>query len=225
MSRAFCIPGIVLLFVALALSFIVSISLPFLPALDIARTTFDTGKGADGVGEVRFGIWSHCEYDADSGARTCAKEGHGYSVTLRSPTDADSSVTIGSSWTRGLAIHPVATAAIFVAFLLSFSTHITVTLISSLISFLAALLTLIAFAVDIALFVYVKKKMHDLGVGERTRTGAGFWITFVTFILLLLAGCTVCFGRRRDRMAGATSTYPATGEKRRPFWKRFGRRA
>lgn len=36
---------------------------------------------------------------------------------------------------------------------------------------------------------------------------AGFWLTFVSFILLLLAGCTVCFGRRRDRMSGATS-YP-----------------
>lgn len=34
---------------------------------------------------------------------------------------------------------------------------------------------------------------------------AGFWLTFVSFILLCLAGCTVCFGRRRARTEGATT--------------------
>ena len=34
---------------------------------------------------------------------------------------------------------------------------------------------------------------------------AAFWLTFVSFLLLALAGCTVCFGRRRDRLDGATS--------------------
>lgn len=39
----------------------------------------------------------------------------------------------------------------------------------------------------------------------------GFWLTFVSFLLLCLAGCTVCFGRRRDRMSGAT-TYPVASK-------------
>ncbi len=33
----------------------------------------------------------------------------------------------------------------------------------------------------------------------------GFWLTFVSFLLLCFAGCTVCFGRRRDRLDGATT--------------------
>lgn len=41
---------------------------------------------------------------------------------------------------------------------------------------------------------------------------SGFWITLVVFILLLLSGCTVCFGRRRQRMSGATAT-PYSSEK------------
>jgi len=41
MSRVFCIPGIIFLFCAFVLSFLVSISTPFLPALDIARVHFD----------------------------------------------------------------------------------------------------------------------------------------------------------------------------------------
>uniref|UniRef100_A0A8H8CF67 Uncharacterized protein n=1 Tax=Psilocybe cubensis TaxID=181762 RepID=A0A8H8CF67_PSICU len=75
-------------------------------------------------------------------------------------------------------------------------------------SFLAALLTLIAFAIDIALYALVRHAMNGLGIGANTNTAPGFWMTFVTLILLVLAGFTVCFGRRRDRMSGATSSYP-----------------
>lgn len=48
----------------------------------------------------------------------------------------------------------------------------------------------------------------------------GFWMTFVSFILLLLAGCTVCFGRRKDRMSGATS-YPVSSNPKKNFFSRF----
>ena len=43
MSRAFCIPGVFFLFFAFVLSLLASISLPFLPALDITRTHFGAG--------------------------------------------------------------------------------------------------------------------------------------------------------------------------------------
>ncbi len=79
----------------------------------------------------------------------------------------------------------------FVAFAMSFSAHHTVTLLASLTSFLAALLvrevclikptlnahssqTLIAFAIDIALYAFVH---HEIGklpdVDGSTRTSAG----------------------------------------------------
>ena len=48
-SRAFCIPGIFFLFCAFVLGVLVSISLPSLPALDIARVHFN-GSPAQGVG-------------------------------------------------------------------------------------------------------------------------------------------------------------------------------
>jgi hypothetical protein len=217
MSRAFCIPGVIFIFCALVLNFLVSISLPFLPALDIARTHFENGvvANSEGLTEIRFGIWSACYYDSHDD-RTCLTTGHAYTITI---TKNNSVAIVDASWTRGLAVHPVATVVTAIAFLFSLSTHITVTLIASLFSFLAALLTLIAFAIDIALFALVMHEMERLGTGVTTKAGPGFWLTLAAFILLLLGGCTVCFGRRRDRLSGATTT-SASG---RPFWQRFRR--
>ncbi|KAI3612762.1 hypothetical protein WG66_014751 [Moniliophthora roreri] len=164
---------------------------------------------------------AQCTYQRDD-TRICADTHHGYSLSIFNIA-RDSGVNIGGSWTRGLAIHPVATAVTFVAFLFSFSTHVTVTLISSLLSFLAALLTLIAFCADIALYAFVHheaKKVNDIEAD--TNTAPGFWLTFASLILLLLAGCTVCFGRRRDRMSGASSYPPmSNASTKKPFWQRF----
>lgn len=67
----------------------------------------------------------------------------------------------------------IATAVTLVAFFFSFSTHITVTLIASLLSFLAALLTLIAFAIDIAFFALVQHEVKELGIETTTKPGPG----------------------------------------------------
>ncbi|KAL5478978.1 hypothetical protein ACEPAI_2266 [Sanghuangporus weigelae] len=224
--RAFSIPGSIFLVCALVLLIIVSISLPFFSAMDVARTHFGTGIRSnnedDAISQLRFGIWSVCFYRASDGDRFCSPRHHGYAVGIRSPTSSDIA-TVGSSWTRGLAIHPVAAAITFFALLSSFSTHVTITLVASLLSFLAAFLTLIAFACDIALFAFAKHTFGDLdGVNADTDTGPAFWLTFVSFFLLCFAGCTVCFGRRRARMDNASSSYPMTTSSK-PFWKRFRR--
>lgn len=224
MPRSFCIPGVLFLLCAFVLLFIVSISLPYLTAMDITRVHFNgTGNvsispNTNPLSLYRFGIWASCDQIKSNSDLICVRTGHGYSVMFTGSNN--SSVTIGSSWTRGLAVHPVATAVTFVALLLSLSSHITVTLLSSFASFLAALITLIAFSIDIALFAYVKQQMKKLNnAGANTITGPGFWLTFASFILLLLAGCTVCFGRRRDRMSTATK-YPMSQTR---FFGRFRR--
>ena len=61
MSRTFCIPGIIFLFCAFVLLTIVSISLPYLTAMDIARVNFNGNGGSVGgtgtASQLRFGIW------------------------------------------------------------------------------------------------------------------------------------------------------------------------
>ncbi|GLB44587.1 putative SUR7/PalI family protein [Lyophyllum shimeji] len=224
MARAFCIPGVLFLAAALVLSFLTSISLPYLPAIDIARTHFGTQviqSEQQAFTDIRFGVWAPCYYD-EKEDRTCFKAAHGYKISI-SNQEKTANVIIGSSWTQGLAVHPVAAGVTFIAFLMSFSQHVTVTLAASLTSFLAAFITLIAFAIDIALFAYLKHQVNKLpDVNGNTTAGAGFWMTLASFILLLLAGCTVCFGRRRERMSGATS-YPALSSEKKSFWSRFRR--
>lgn len=59
MSRVFCIPGIIFLVCALVLSFLTSISLPYLPALDIARTHFGNGAleaGQQSMTQLRVSV-------------------------------------------------------------------------------------------------------------------------------------------------------------------------
>jgi len=220
MTRAFCIPAIFFLFSAFVLLFIVSISLPYLTAMDITRVHTDGTVQVTGdqpLSQLRLGIWSYCFTDLN-GNMVCSDTGHGYSLSIEN--SANNSISIGSSWTLGLAIHPVACGISFIALLFSFSQHITVTLIASLISFLAAILAVIAFAIDIALYAYFKNQMGDLGFDGDTITGPGFWLTFASMILLFLAGFTVCCGRRRRRMSSATSATPSS---KAGFFARFRR--
>ncbi len=118
-------------------------------------------------------------------------------------------------------LHFIGTAVTFIAFLLSFSTHITITLVASFVAFLAALITLIAFAIDIALFALVKHAINGLDIGAKTDVAPGFWLTFASLILLLLGGCTVCFGRRRERLSSASTSYPMKTTGRGRFWAKI----
>ena len=58
MSRAFCVPAVFLLFCALVLSIITSVSLPFLPGVDIARShvTNAAVQGTQGLTEIRVSL-------------------------------------------------------------------------------------------------------------------------------------------------------------------------
>ncbi|KAF7307715.1 hypothetical protein MKEN_01131600 [Mycena kentingensis (nom. inval.)] len=222
MPRLFWGLGLGFLGAALILSLLVSISLPFLSAIDFVRVTFGNGVATDGNGmtELRFGIWAPCYYDQND-SKTCFSASSAYSISISNQAKT-ANVIIGSSWTRGLAVHPVATAVIFIAFCMGFSTHHLFTLLASLTSFLAATLTLIAFAIDIALFANVRHEIKKLpDVSGNTNTSVAFWMTFAQLLLLLFAGCTVCFGRRKDRLSGASSYPMSSYSKPTGFFGRF----
>ncbi|KAJ6492035.1 pali-domain-containing protein [Mycena sanguinolenta] len=214
-TRAFYLSGIALLGLALILSVAISISLPTFSGLDFVRVNFPNAPpSADIMSQLRFGIWAPCSYDGNW-KRTCLSGGHGYALEILS-FDKKQSVFIGSSWTRGLAIHPVATGVIAVALGAACSKHEYGPLIATFASFLAAFLMLLAFIVDIALYAFVKQKVDTLPNGN-TVTGAAFWMAFVSLILVLLSGFTVFFGRRKE--VGAD--YPSLSSSKGGILSRF----
>ncbi|KAJ7347442.1 pali-domain-containing protein [Mycena albidolilacea] len=200
--RSLYTAGIVCLGLALVLGLVTSISLPTFSGIDFVRVNFPNSL-ANFMSQLRFGIWAPC-FTTGDGNHSCVVGGHGYAFVI-STFDLKKSVVIGSSWTRGLAIHPVAT--VFTAIALGFAClkHEHGPLLATLTSFVAAFLFLLAFIVDIALFAFVKQQVDTLHNGN-TVPGPAFWLTFVSLILVLLSGCTVCFGRRKD--SGA-SDYPS----------------
>ncbi|GJJ09231.1 hypothetical protein Clacol_003453 [Clathrus columnatus] len=228
MARIFWTFASGVLFVAFVLQFITSISLPFLPALDIVHVNFDDTGGkvvvqsVEPVGSVE--------------------------VLIQGPTNGQTERVQGS-WTNGLAVHPVGfNVNPIVHYLFSNrhrihsiptfidypSRHLTLPdvrrndRIAALVSYLAALLTLISFAIDIALLVLVQNAVGNLNdISAKTHFGAGFWLTLVSLILTFIGGSTVCFGRHRVRKARAAADAEkkmvettVTPNEKVPFWKR-----
>ncbi|KAJ7455786.1 pali-domain-containing protein [Mycena latifolia] len=218
MSRAFYLSGLAFLFVALVLSFISSISLPYLPAIDFARVKFGRSLISESLAEVRWGTRGPCLYD-NNGKRECVHTGHGYAVPIITLDGQE--VVISASWTRGLAIHPVATGVVAIAFGFAASKYEHGPLVASLTSFFAAFMLLIAFAIDIALYANVHHEIGKLkNVQENVNAGSAFWMTLVSFVLVIMAGCTVCFGRRKE---GGSNSYPMLTQSSGGFMSRFRR--
>lgn len=65
---------------------------------------------------------------------------------------------------------------------------------ASLVSFLAALLTLIAFAINIALYAYVKHELGTLNISETTITGPGWFLFFFLSISPRISTLRQVFG-------------------------------
>ncbi|CCL99812.1 uncharacterized protein FIBRA_01836 [Fibroporia radiculosa] len=245
MGRSLHIPGVFFLFCALVLLCLVSISLPFLPALDIARVrasqsgaSFVTDVSVEAVvglrvmataaGNVLMSLFrvkgSLFVWSLDRTVRMyCCKLRSPYSISVYN-SGGNSSLTIEPPWTRGLAVHPIATGVTLIALLLSCFTHAFFIFLTTLTAFIASLLAFIAFAADIALYAHLKHEMDGLSDIELTTDAeAAFWMTFVSFVLLCLAGFMICLGRRRDRMAGATN-YAMPSSKTSLSWRRKRRR-
>ncbi|KAF9813678.1 hypothetical protein IEO21_05449 [Rhodonia placenta] len=225
MGKALHLPGIFFLFSAFVLLLLVSISLPYLTVFDFARVHFNEGgpisigSDSNAVSQLRVRIRADCWYEASSGRRACSAAGYAYNTTMYAGSTRADSITIRASWTRGLAIHPVAAGMSLIALLFSLSAHMTARLLAALAAFLASIITLIAFATDIALFAYVKEKASKLdGTTTTTDTAPAFWMTFAAMLLLWLASSMVCIGRRRDRMSDATN-YPMASSKVSKSWR------
>jgi len=173
--------------VATVILVVTSVSLPYLPNTDLVRVHVKSGNVTQGtvtssdISQLRFGIWSYCAIESPSGDRNCSKNGHGYSVVFLDK-GSNKSVTIKSSFTRGLAVHPAAAGLSFIALLTSFCGNAKA---ASGVSSLASLVALIAFWLDVALLLSVKYELKKLQYSHfDTNEPVGFWMANFSMILL-----------------------------------------
>jgi len=225
--RALHFSGIFLLFCAFVLTLVTSVSLPYLRTLDIARTHFGELQVTikqDPTDELRLGVWAYCHYQLN-GDRLCSSIGYAYSVLITDVANK-SNTSIGSSWTRGLAIHPVSAVVTLAALLVSLVPNaLTTLLIAAVLSFISMMLCFVAFLVDIALYAYLKFRIGDHANGLITHTGPGLWVNFAAMILTGLAMCSLFIRRRRQLKHGARGApvMNPTEKKKKSVFSRFRR--
>ncbi|KZP30094.1 hypothetical protein FIBSPDRAFT_1038447 [Athelia psychrophila] len=164
------------LFLALVVLSVFSVSLPYLPALYT----------------LHFGIWGFYS-EFTNGTSACTKAGAAYALTFSSGGTA---VTIASNWTRGLVLYPVGkgrfhTAGVtFVALLVTCCG----TAPAGAVSGLALLLTFIALWPHVALDQYIWHKMK--GTGADTKLGNALALHFLSATLLMIASAGAIRGTR-----------------------------
>ncbi|KAF7352104.1 hypothetical protein MVEN_01173300 [Mycena venus] len=113
----------------------------------------------------------------------------GYVISF---TDDEGLNLVGSSWTRGLAIHPFVTILIAIALGFAFLKHEKGPILASAASLLTLFFAVIAFIIDIAFFAKVSHAAHNIvsEAGGYTRPGPGLYgnISFLAALASETAG-------------------------------------
>lgn len=235
MTKRYLVPALVLSFVSMILLVLVTISTPTTLSdstpFDFVRSTrldgvVDLSPNSNRdrpIGALKFGTWGYCSALNGTSNFACFKHSHGYSATFginsnNTATAARESVTIGSSWTRGLAVHVVAFVAALIALVLTAIPKQVVRLAAIVVNAIAALLALIAFCIDIALFVYVQRQMKKITDSPSTHPGPAFYMALIAIPIAVAATVFTWLNWKSeslDRVVTFGYDYPAA-----PEWER-----
>ncbi|PWY98212.1 pali-domain-containing protein [Testicularia cyperi] len=217
MTKRYLIPALVTGVIAVILTVLVTISTPTTLSdntrLDFARSSnlngiVDLSPGSNQkrpIGGVVFGTWGYCTTTNGTSDTACFKKSHGYSVKFginpdNQDTSARSDVTIGSSWTRGLAVHVVAFIAALAGLVLTAIPKQICRLAATIVTALATLLALIAFAIDIALYVYVMRQMKKIAPSASSMPGVGFYMALIAIPFALVASAFNFLNWRHEKL-------------------------
>jgi uncharacterized membrane protein len=131
-----------------------------------------------------------------------------------------------SRLTKVMVLHPIVCGIAFLAFLTSLGAGVRGSLLASLISALAWLLSVVVLAMDFVLFGIVRYNVNTDFTDSVANYSAGMWTMVVAMICLFFATFIVFFSccsthmhRRSDRNSKADSTYAPDASQRR-FWQR-----
>ena len=120
--------------------------------------------------------------------------------------------------TRVMILHPIACGVSFIAFILAFGSGFFGALLAATVAALAWLITLIAMAVDFALFGIVKDQVNKRSNGDKAVYSTGMWTILVAMICLFFATFVVlftCCSARRHKKAERDYSNGRAGRHRR----------
>jgi len=198
--------GTFLLLVATILLIITCISAPVVHDIGLMKVELGAANRAAAHTTINFGTFGWCVNDASGD--DCSDSELGYSPAgVMSDQDGTEFSDYARSTTRGLTkafvLHPIACALNFVAFMLALGAGLVGSLLASMVTLLAFLVTAVAMIIDFVLFSIVRSNINDNGTGARAYYGAAAWTILVSAICSLLGTIivffTCCSGRMHKR--------------------------
>lgn len=228
--------GTFLLFAAAILLLVTTISAPVVKDIAILKVML-TNHTDIRNSSVTFGTFGHCILDVapvETDQDYCYPVTIGYDpASIMAQIDGTEFSTAGGdtvkSLTKVMILHPIACGLAFIAFLLALGAGCCGSILASVISFFAWLITLIVMACDFASFGIIKNNVNSDGTGSNAYYSIGMWTILVAMICLFFATFLVLFtcvsNRRLDRVGkpeyadgGVATTF-----RRRRFWERSSR--
>ncbi|SPO21169.1 uncharacterized protein UTRI_00646 [Ustilago trichophora] len=197
-------PGTLLTLVAAILLGLVTISTPIIKSIYFLEATIG-GSGSQRGQVARFGALGYCIGD------TCSSPTLGYSFD---PNQLLGIQVISGRYTTAvikgltytLVLHPVALAFAVVSVLLGLISHcreLSTNCFGTFVTGIGAFVTIVAFGLDLALFIIAKKRINSIN-GASAELGMAIWMTLAAWILMFLAGCAfscgICSRRKRNRV-------------------------
>ncbi|SCV70972.1 BQ2448_3734 [Microbotryum intermedium] len=206
-------PGTVVVLAGTVLLALVSVSVPILKPFYFLKAEVASN-------EITLGVWGYC-----SGSN-CTQPKLGYALDLAqvfgySGVDGIAlSESIPNALVKGLTyvlvLHPVAAVFGATSVLLGLLAHIRGfggTCWTTFFASLGASTALLAFAIDLALFLIAKKRITSSSVGGAAELGAALWMTLAGGLLLMVSGCFFGCG---GRMVNDRTSRREDSEKNRP---------
>ncbi|KAJ9479953.1 hypothetical protein PHBOTO_003731 [Pseudozyma hubeiensis] len=230
MTKKYLIPALTLSAISVILLVLVTISTPTTLSdstpFDFVRTSrldgivdLTNGTNPDRpIGGLKFGTWGYCSSLNGTSNFACFKHSHGYSATFGinrndTSTAARDRITIGSSWTRGLAVHVVAFVAALIGLVGLAIPKQVIRASAVVVNGVAALLALIAFAIDIALFVYVQRQMNRIADNPSSMPGPAFYMALIAIPIAVAVTVMAWLNWRSERLDRVVTDgydYPST---------------
>ncbi|SNX81903.1 uncharacterized protein MEPE_00608 [Melanopsichium pennsylvanicum] len=197
-------PGTLLTLIAAILLGLVTISTPIIKGIYFLEATIG-GSGSQNGQTARLGTLGYCIGD------TCSSPTLGYSFD---PNQLLGIQVISSKYTSAvikgltytLILHPIALAFAVVSVLLGLISHcreLSTNCFGTFVTGIGAFVTIVAFGLDLALFIIAKKRIDSIN-GASAQLGTALWMTLAAWILMFLAGCAfscgICSRRNRNRV-------------------------